>query len=224
MARPREIRGLLVLLAVAICSWLLASARLRGLLWNTAILACGAIAIGVPLGVVLGTMIAKIDIPGRRAVAGLMAAMLFVPLYVQAAAWNAVLGAGGWVPQLLAAEGEYADPWLVGWRGAIWVHAMGAVPWVALMTAASLRAVERRLEEESLLDAPPWRVLLRVSLPRAGGGILAAAVWVAVICATEIAVTDLYQVRTFAEEIFTQASLGSLSGESGVLLSSDLAV
>jgi iron(III) transport system permease protein len=100
---------------------------------------------------------------------------------------------------------------------------MGAVPWIALMTAASMRTVERRLEEESLLDASPLRVLCRVTLRRGAGGVLAAALWVTVICATEIAVTDLFQIRTFAEEIYTQASLGGLS-ESSELLRSDFAV
>jgi iron(III) transport system permease protein len=101
---------------------------------------------------------------------------------------------------------------------------MGAVPWVALFTAASLRAVERRLEEESLLDASPPRVLLHVTLRRASGGVLAAAVWIGIICATEIAVTDLFQIRTFAEEIYTEAALGGLSGDSSRLLRSDLLI
>jgi iron(III) transport system permease protein len=98
------------------------------------------------------------------------------------------------------------------------------VPWAALLTAASLRTVERRLEEESLLDATPLRVIRRVSLRRGSGGMWAAAVWIAVVCATEIAVTDLFQLRTFAEEIYTEASLGSLSGASSTLVSSDLAI
>jgi iron(III) transport system permease protein len=202
---------------------LAASARLQGLLLNTALLACGTIAIALPLGALLGVLLAKIDVPGRKTLAWLLAGLLFVPLYVQAAAWNAVLGAGGWVPQSLAGEG-YAQPWLAGWRGAIWIHAMGAVPWAALMTAGSLCAVERRLEEEALLDASPLRVLLHVSLRRAAGGILAAAVWIAVVCATEIAVTDLFQIRTFAEEIYTEASLGSLSDTTSGILTSDLAI
>jgi iron(III) transport system permease protein len=92
---------------------------------------------------------------------------------------------------------------------------MGAVPWVALAVAAGLSLVERKLEEEALLDASPWRVLVRVSLRRALGGVLAAAAWVAVIAATEIAVSDLYQIRTFSEEIYCQAALGPLLSWSG---------
>jgi iron(III) transport system permease protein len=223
MDRPFTIRGAATFLLTAAVLLLAASARLRGLLLNTAMLAMGTIAIALPLGAMLGVIIAKVDVPGRRILAWLLAGLLFVPLYVQAAAWNAVLGVGGWVPQALAGDG-YAQPWLAGWRGAIWIHAMGAVPWAALMTAASMRTVERRLEEESLLDASPLRVLCRVTLRRGAGGVLAAAVWIAVVCATEIAVTDLFQIRTFAEEIYTEATLGSLTGDASGLLRSDLAV
>jgi iron(III) transport system permease protein len=209
------------LLAAALV--LMASERLRGLLENTALLAGGAAAIALPIGVVFGMFIAKTDLPGRRWLVWLLAAMAFVPLYVQAAAWNAMLGAGGWVPQVVA-QANYASSWFNGWTAAIWIHAMGGVPWAALLTAASLIAVERRLEEESLLDASPLRVIVRVSLRRGLGGVLTAAAWIALVCATEIAVTDLFQLRTFAEEIYTEASLGSLAGASSTLLKSDLAL
>lgn len=194
--------GAIVLLA-------LSTARLRGLFLNTALFAGGTLAICVPLGTLLGLVVAKIDLPGRRALVWLLAGLLFVPLYVQAAGWQTVLGAGGWLAHWMRGDG-YANPWLAGWRGALWVQGMAGVPWVALAVAASLNTVERKLEEESLLDAAPWRVLWRVSLPRAGGGVLAAAAWIAVVASTEIAVTDLYQVRTFAEEVYTQAALGPL--------------
>src|SRR5207245_2709890 len=44
------------------------------------------------------------------------------------------------------------------------------------------------------------------TLPRAMPAIGAAALWVALQAATEISVTDLMQVRTFAEEVYTQFS------------------
>ncbi|NOZ38961.1 MAG: ABC transporter permease subunit, partial [Planctomycetes bacterium] len=105
--------------------------------------------------------------------------------------------------------------WLAGWRGAIWVHGVAAIPWVVLFVSATLRKVPRELEEESLQDAAAWRVLVRVSLQHALSGIVAAALWVTVLCFSEIAVTDLFQVRTFAEEIYTAASLGMLDGFTG---------
>jgi len=214
--------ALALLLAVAILS-LLAGPRLQGLLANTALLALGTLAIALPLGILFGVAIAKIEFPGRRLLALLFAGLLFVPLYVQAAAWNGALGTGGWLTQWLAGE-TYASPWLASWRGAIWIHAMGALSWIALLGAASLRTVERRLEEESLLDASPLNVLTRVSLRRGAGGFWAGALWVAIICATEIAVTDLFQIRTFAEEIYTEATMGPLGALPGGLLRTDLTI
>lgn len=184
--------------------------RLAGLFENTALLTAGTLAIALPLGALLGTVAAKIDVPGRRVILAVLLALLFVPLYVQAGAWQTLLGPGGW---LTSKRGDpYAMAWLSGWRGAIWVHGVGAVPWIALFVAAALKTVERRLEEESLLDASGARVLLWVSLRRAASGLIAGALWTAVVCSTEIAVTDLYQIRTVAEEVYTQASLGPLAG------------
>jgi len=110
---------------------------------------------------------------------------------------------------------------LVGWRGAIWVHGVAAIPWVVLAVGVALRNVPRELEEESLQDADAWRVVLQVSLRRGAAGILAASLWIAVICFGEIAVTDLFQIRTFAEEIYTAASLGVLGDSSLALLPGD---
>jgi len=176
----------------------IASARLRGLLINSALLTGGALAISVVPGTFLAVVVAKSSLAGRRVVEGLMVALLLVPLVVQAAAWQTTgwfVGAGGW---------------LVGWRGAIWVHGVAAIPWVVLAVGAALRNVPRELEEETLQDASAWRVVLQVSLRRAAVGVVAASLWIAVICFGEIAVTDLFQIRTFAEEIYTAASLGVL--------------
>jgi iron(III) transport system permease protein len=204
-------RGSAVLAAAALAALGLATGRLRGLFLNTALLAGGVLALALPIGLVLGLTVAKIELPGRRALSWLLVGLLFVPLYLQAGAWHSVFGPGGWWVEHVAGD-SYADPPLAGWRGAIWVHAMAAVPWVALAVAAALATVERRLEEQALLEADGWRVLRRVSLRYAAGGAAAAAAWVAAMCATEFVVTDLYQVRTFAEEVYTAATLGLLTG------------
>jgi ABC-type Fe3+ transport system permease subunit len=56
-----------------------------------------------------------------------------------------------------------------------------------------------------------------VSIRRAAPAIVLAGVWVAIMTTTEISVTDFFQVRTFAEEVYTQAALGTfdVSGEQG---------
>ena len=181
----------------------LAGDRLQGLLVNSMLLTGGALLISLPIGTLLAIAIAKTSVLGGKWLERLTIVMLFVPLYVQATAWQATLGQGGWL-----ADGG----WLTGWAGAIWIHGVAAVPWMVLFVAATLRKVPREQEEEALQDTAAWHVLIRVSLRHALAGLLAAALWVAVICCSEITVTDLFQVRTFAEEIYTAASLGTLDG------------
>lgn len=191
-----------------------AGSRIRGLLANTLFLILGTLAISVPMGTGLAILITKTQIVGRKWLERLLVSLLLVPLYVQAAAWQAALGWGGWLPAWLAAM----DPvyrgqavWLVGWQGAIWVHAMAAVPWVTLLVATAMDGIDRELEEDAILHGSWVQVIWRVSLPQALAGVFLACLWVAAMCASEITVTDLFQIRSFAEEVYTAASLGELN-------------
>jgi iron(III) transport system permease protein len=164
--------------------------------------------------------ISKIEVAGRGIVRWLLLVGLLTPLSLQAAAWQAAAGPGGWLSGLASATTSsstaYAWGWwgLSGWWGAIWVHGLGAMPWVALFTWATVRTVPAPWEEESLIDASSWKVLWVITVRVALRGIAAAGIWVAVICATEIAVTDFFLTapgqHTFAEEIYVAASLGVL--------------
>jgi ABC-type Fe3+ transport system permease subunit len=92
---------------------------------------------------------------------------------------------------------------------------MAGVPWVVLIVGAGLRAVEPELEEDAAMCALPGRVVCYVTLPRTAGAIAVAALWVALVASVEISVTDFFQVRTFAEEVYTQSALGTWDDGSG---------
>lgn len=195
-----------MVLAASILAWLaclaVAGIRLRGLLFNSSLLGAATSVIAIPVGTMLAVSACKTQLLGRRWLERGMIIMLFVPLYVQATAWQATVGQGGWLVN---------QSWLSGWYGAIWIHGMAAIPWVFLFVSAALRKVPREYEEEALQDTSTLQVVLRVSLRHAITGIAAATLWIFVICFSEIAVTDLFQIRTFAEEIYTAASLGTLN-------------
>jgi iron(III) transport system permease protein len=91
----------------------------------------------------------------------------------------------------------------------VWIQAAAGLPWVIWLVGRGLTRVDRELEEDALTATQAWRVLVRVSLPRASASIAAAALWVALQTATEITVTDVMQVRTYAEEVYTQFVLSS---------------
>ncbi|MEM9351763.1 MAG: ABC transporter permease subunit [Planctomycetota bacterium] len=196
------------MLLATVVAGTLAGPRVRGLLAHSGWLTAGALAICVPLGVLAAVAIEKTNAPGRRLLWWGLIGWMFVPLCVQTAAWQTVLGPGGWLTGWGDAAGGGA--WLAGWRGAVWVHGMAGVAWVAVAPAAALRTVDPAQEEAALQDNKPLGVLRRISLPQTAPGVLAGALWVAATCVTEISATDFFQVRTFAEEVYTQAALGAI--------------
>jgi iron(III) transport system permease protein len=191
----------------------LSDVRTARLAANSLLLSITVVSLSVPLGSVLGVLLARSDLPGRRAIGWLLLGFLFLPLFVQAGAWQAAFGTDGWLTPF---TGERAL--LTGWRGAIWVHTAAALPWVASIVAIASLFVERELEEQALLDAGPWQVIWRVTLRRSLGAIVIASLWIALMTAGEMAVTDFFQVRTFAEELYTAFALGDIQplGGAGV--------
>ena len=159
-------------------------------------------AICLPLGILLGLFLFRTDAWGRRLLVAVIGLSAFVPLPLHATAWLGAFGNAG------RAQAFGGRPILVGLVGAAVVHALAALPWVVLIVGVGLCAVEPELEESALLDYGPGRVLFRVTLRRALGAIAASALAVAVLTAGDMTVTDLLQIRTYAEEAYLQYSLG----------------
>jgi iron(III) transport system permease protein len=187
--------------------------RLGALGRNTLWLVGGTLLLALPAGVAGAVLLYRTDLPLRRLFRFLALLTLFVPLPLFATGWQAVLGSGGWLPSGLwnapradsfGPDSAAWTPWGQGIGSAVWVHAAAGLPWVILLAGQGLIGVERSFEEDAWTTLPAWRVVVRVSLPRAGAAIAAAALWVGLQAAGEITITDVMQVRTFAEEVYTQ--------------------
>ena len=76
--------------------------RARMLAGNTILLAGATAAASVALGAPLAFLIARTELPGRRTAGILLLTLLFTPLYLQAAAWQAGFGLQGWYSLWLA--------------------------------------------------------------------------------------------------------------------------
>jgi iron(III) transport system permease protein len=190
--------GMLVGTLLLIAGLFFSEPRVIGLLGNSLLLAGGAAVISVPLGIVLGLLIFRTDLPGRTIGLVLMICAMFVPLYIYAAAWSAGFGQLGWFSFI----GDPPRPLLDGWFGAIWVHAMAATPWVCLMVGVASTRIDPTLEECALLDANPLRVFFSVTLRMILPAIFAAILWVVLMTMGEMTVSDIFRVRTFAEEVY----------------------
>lgn len=169
------------------------ASRWAALTANTAALIAGVWVVTLPVGTALSTVLARTDLAGRRLLLGGFAVSLFIPLPVFATAWQELVGGGG--------------PWLTGLLPAVLVHSAAGLPWVVWIVALGVGSVEVEVEDDALTSTPPSTVLRRVTLPRARVSVGVAALWLALGCATEITVTDVMQVRTFAEEVYTQTVL-----------------
>ncbi len=183
-----------------------ADRRLLLLARNTLWLSLGACLISLPCGTLLACAVARTDLPLRRSAWVGLIALLCLPLYLHATAWEAGFGKLGW---LSLAGQSLGAPLLRGWIAAIWIQGVWGIPWVALIVAAALQLSEPELEEGALLDASLWRVFCTVTLRRAGPGIVVAAIWIALATASEMTVTDLYQIRTLSEELYTGFALST---------------
>lgn len=196
-------------------------------LLNSAVLALGALAIAMPFGAWLAVLLTRFDLPGRRIAMGCLGMLLFVPLYVQLSAWDAAFGKLGWFTFL---HGSLAQPLLGGMRGAIVVHGMAAVPWMALLIAIGLWQVDPAQEESALLVMPARAVLWRITFPQVWPFMAAAAIWTVVSTTSEMTVTNIYLINpgewTFTERFYmrmasqdtTQAALGALPGVIGLMV------
>jgi iron(III) transport system permease protein len=203
--------ALLAILAAA-CLLVLGEPRVAVLGRNTLIVSASTAALSVLIAAPLAFLVTRTNVPGRRAAAVLLAALVWIPLYLQAAAWQAGFGLQGWYTLTAG-----LPPLIEGMAGAIWIHTMAAVPWAALVIALGFAWVEPDVEEEASLDASPWHVFRAITLRRSLGIVAAAALLVAVMTAGEMTVTNLLLVRTLAEEIYTQISLGEITVDASAL-------
>jgi iron(III) transport system permease protein len=162
--------------------------------------------LAMPLGVVLAFLLFRTNVPGRKFWLACLALLACVPMPLHATAWIGGFGNRGRSQALglaLLVSGRF---------GAAFVHAVAALPWVVWIVGIGLRAVEPELEESARLELSPLQVALRVTLRRSLGAIAAAALAVAVLTAGDMTVTDLLDIRTYAEEAYIQFGIGNGPG------------
>lgn len=201
LEKPSANGCLLAMLAVWLVSWpLVADARTHGLVLNSLKLSAAACGLAWPASVALAALLARTDLPGRRPLALVLGGMMFVPLYFQAAAWQAAFDVEGWFVLRGGSPRE-------GWGAAAWVHAWAAIPWMTLIAGLGFSQVEPHIEEMALLEGTAWQAFWRVTCRLAAVPLAAAALWAGLAVAGEMTITDLFRVRTFAEEIYTELAV-----------------
>ncbi len=201
--------------AISLAAMAVASgdSRVAGLIKNTLFLSSIVAAISVMLGGITAALLVRTDVPFRNTFLFLIGSMLFLPLYLQASAWDAGFGLTGWytasTESATSGSGQVIKPILGGWNAVVWIHTLAALPWTVLLLTIGFLQVPKAVEELALLNATGLQVIRRVTFPLVCPSLLAAFVWISVTVAGEMTVTDMYRVRTYAEEIYLGFSLTS---------------
>lgn len=161
------------------------------------------VAVGVPLGILLG----KTDLPFRRPFTILFVIPLLVPPYITAVSWSYLLGREGLLAHLLGTSVlDVTSHLLFGLPGCVGILFSIFLPISMLLTMISLRTVNPRLEEAARLVSG-WRgVMAGITMPLILPGVMLSALLVFLLSLGEFSVPAFLRYDVFPVESFTQFS------------------
>ena len=194
-------------LTLAAYRGVLTSERQWALLGNSFTLALAVAALATTLGLPLGILLARTDLPWRRFFAVFLVIPLVVPPYITAVSWLDVLGRQGLLTQLLPGPvAAWISSQLFGFAGCVLVLASTFLPIPMLLTMVYLRAIDPRLEEAGRLVSGWLGVLKGITVPLILRGILLASTLVFLLSLGEFGVPMFFRYDVFPVESFTQFS------------------
>lgn len=195
-----------LMLVVAVLGVILLPTSDQAVLWRTLVFALSAAMIAIPFAVLAAVCLNRATWM-RNGLLFSLIALAVLPPYINVSCWDSAFGKLGW---LTSAQGQILQPLLSGWSAAVWVHAVGLIPAFALLLYWAL-ATARTFEEQARLELPSWSIFFHITLRRLLPMVLLCVLWAVIVCSREIAVTDLYQIGTLAEQIYLGYSLGQIN-------------
>ena len=173
--------------------------RLIALGQTSLLLTVLTMAMTFPIGLFLAVGLTRWPVIGHRLLLVCTFLVLLIPLPLISSGWVLFWQAMGW-PITLAQPARLL--------ACAAMHAQSALPAFVLMVAFGLRNLEPELEEEASLAGSPWNVFWHVTFPRLRPILGLALGWTALCTWNEITITDMLQLRTFGEEVYTQLMTG----------------
>jgi iron(III) transport system permease protein len=184
---------------------LVLTTRTLQLLARSVGLAAAVTATAVLIGVPVGWLTARTDLPGRRLFTVLTALPLAVPSYVAALAVVATFGPRGTIARWLGPLGVDRLSEVYGFPGAWLALSLATFPYVTLTVRGALRRLDPALEEVSRsLGAGPWETFLRVTLPQMAPAAAAGALLAALYTLADFGAVSLMRYDTFTRSIYVQ--------------------
>ena len=154
-------------------------------LGSTLVFAVGQMVVAVTFGTALAWVVARTDVPGRRAFEFMITFIFLMPLILGVVAWTMLLSPGrGLINQaVMAVFGLEAPPFNVNSMGGmIFVQGLYVTPLAFLIILPGFRSMNGALEEAArMAGAGPWACFRQVTLPMMFPSILSAALLLTII-------------------------------------------
>ena len=177
--------------------------RLTQLFASTVVTAGAVTLVALGIGIPLGVLLARTDLPGRRAALILHAFPLFVPPFLLALGWFHLARADGALGSVLASAA------LFGRAGLIAVLGLALTPAATALTMLGVDGIDPALEEAARTVARPAVVVRRILLPLARPALALAGLVVFALAFSEIGVPMFLRVRTYPAAVL--ARLGGIA-------------
>ena len=130
------------------------------------------------LAVPLAFLVARVDMPGKTILKSLAILPLVSPPFIGAYSWILLFGRAGYVTTLLQKVGV-TIPTVYGMHGIVLALSLNLYPFVLLMVAGALQALDQSLEEAAQgLGSSPWRVFWTITVPVTMPSVLGGALLV----------------------------------------------
>ena len=154
---------------------------------NTVLFTAGSLAVGLPLAVLLAWLLERTAIPARRWIATFILVPMTVPSLLSAIAWIQLLDPRIGIinvvlRNLFGLSGDFGPFDIYTLYGMCFVQGLRLVPSAYLMIAASFRAMDPSLEEQSAMAGRGvGQTTLRITLPIMRPALLAMLIYYIIV-------------------------------------------
>ncbi len=180
----------------------------RATLWNSLELGALVVVVTALVGLPFGFLVSRTELKLRRAYEALVLVPLLLPPYLSGIAWVQVVPMHG-LPAIL------------------FILSSALFPVVVLLSARAFRELDADAEDAGRLMLGEGRALLRVTLPLARGGIVAAALLVFVFSISDFVVPDFFSFAVKGEtsfQVFATEVYGAFARASDPMLATATAL
>ena len=154
---------------------------------DTLLFTAGSLAIGLPAAILLAWLLERTAIPGRGWIANLILVPMTIPSLLSAIAWIQLLDpriglVNVWLRNIFGVQSDSGPFDIYTLAGMCFVQGLRLVPSAYLMLAASFRAMDPSLEEQSAMAGKNIaRTTMRVTLPIMRPALLAALIYFIIV-------------------------------------------